>query len=643
MKRLIPLLYITLIVLCTQCKAQEPEKQQQEKSVFEFLNRDLYNQNNKVNDYDVHFYHIKLDATNTSTYIKGSAITEATILKDNFRDFILELSSKLSVSKVTVDGNNSSFAHKDNTIEIPLTTEKNSGDNIRVEVHYSGTVTEAGYSSAYSSSFNAHISWTLSEAIHARDWWPCKQVLSDKADSTFIYITVPRDLKVASNGLLVNTINKSGNMTEYQWETRYPMNYYLASMAISNYDEYTIYAKPSQLNGESIPIQNFILNKTNYLAQHREAIDKTADLINFFSDKFGIYPFYKEKYGNALAYFGGGMEHQTMTTIKNFNFTLNAHELAHQWFGNHVTCKSWQDIWINEGFASYAEYMALKAFYGENFSKDWIIYAQEYAMEKPNGSVFIPFEELTNETRIFNGQLSYKKGAAIIHTLRWIINDDSKFFESLKTFLNRYGNSVASGQDFIDVVEEITGKDLTNYINEWYYGKGYPYYTINWSKNGSTLKITLNQTTSSDNPEFFTTPVEILIKTDNGNRYFTINPASETTETSFQITGNVTDITIDPNNYIIDGKSATFQKDQSSEHNKISLFYSENMQTIKMITPESLNGSSYNIINTDGRKIHQFTVNSRRTDINSSGFMPGIYFIISNQTGKNIGKFITVK
>jgi len=643
MRKVMPLIYITLAIICVQCNAQEPKEEQPEKSVFEFLNRDLYNQNSKINDYDVHFYHINLEATNTNTYINGYATTEATILKDNFREFILELSSKLSVSKVIVDGNNSSFAHKDNTIEITLTTERHKGDRIKVQVYYSGTVTEAGYSSAYSSSFNAHISWTLSEAIHARDWWPCKQVLSDKADSTFIYITVPNDLKVASNGLLKKVITKSGNKKEYQWETRYPMNYYLASMAISNYDEYTIYAKPAQLNGESIPIQNFILNKNNYLSQHKKAIDKTAELINFFSDKFGLYPFYKEKYGNALAYFGGGMEHQTMTTIKNFNFTLNAHELAHQWFGNHVTCKSWQDIWINEGFASYAEYMALHHFYGENFSKDWMIYAQEYAMEKPNGSVFIPFEELTNEVRIFNGQLSYKKGAAIIHTMRWIINDDSKFFESLRTFLNRYGNSVASGQDLIDVVEEITGKDLNNFINEWYYGKGYPKYSINWSQNSSTLKLTLNQTSSSDTPKVFTTPVEILIKTDRENKYVIIEPQSASTETSFQVTGNVKEITIDPNNYIIDGKSTTHQKDQNRDSSKISMFYSKRMQTVKMIAPESLNGSSYTIINTHGKSIKHFTINNTRTDINCSSFSPGVYVIISNKTGLNIGKFITVR
>ena len=206
---------------------------------------------------------------------------------------------------------------------------------------------------------------------------------------------------------------------------------------------------------------------------------------------FGTYPFISEKYGHCVAPLGGGMEHQTMTTLANFNFLLVAHELAHQWFGDYVTCGSWQDIWINEGFASYAEYIACQYLQSQTNADLWMADAQTYVKSETDGSVFVPEAFSTDEERIFDYRLSYKKGAAIIHMIRGELQNDSLFFSILRDYLDRYKNDVATGEDFKEVLEEKSGRDFTAFFNQWFYGEGYPSITVNWKHEQDTLSHVL--------------------------------------------------------------------------------------------------------------------------------------------------------
>jgi len=631
MKKIIPL----LLLLSINITAQQNRFQLVEQHKIPDIPSSLYQQSNDLNNYDIHFYHLDLKATNTNTQLSGNVIIEATAV-NKLTTFTCELMDYMTVSSIKINNQDATFTHSNNIIIAQCNKEYKPNENIKVQIFYSGNVVGEGYS--YGTQLGISASWTLSESIHARDWFPCKQILTDKADSVFIDVTVPNNLTVASNGILKNIVNVNGNTKKYCWETKYPINYYLISMAISEYSQYNIYAEPQSISPEKILIQNFIFSNSGYLNQNKELIDKTKNLVEFFSEKIGIYPFYKEKYGNAMAYFGGGMEHQTMTTLANFGFSLNAHELAHQWFGNYVTCGSWQDIWINEGFASYCEYIALQHFYDQQTADGWMDSAHNYAKEKPNGSVYIPFEELTSENRIFDYQLSYKKGAVIIHTLRGLINNDDLFFEAIRNYLNTYKNNTAIGDDFFTSIGDFTSLDLTNFKNDWYYGKGFPTYEVIWKQEDNKLSITINQTTSSTSKPFFTQPIQIKLNYSDNSKTVVFEPTSTSTTLIFDTSTKINSIEIDPNNYILKGKTAITTDIISELNSETKIIHSPKKNTFELITTDKYLNNNFSINDIKGNIIKRFTIYDKHSEIDISNLKQGLYIISTKN--RIIGKIV---
>ena len=420
--------------------------------------------------YDVKFYHINLETSATSLFIKGNTLVRISTLTGNFDRILLQLTARLTVSSVTVNGTNASFTRPGDYIDISLPSPVNSGVLLDVNVTYSGTPDNGpGINRTTTSTWSQTIIWTLSESFHAYQWFPVKQELTDKADSAYIYITSPKPLTAVSNGILKSVTDVGTDLRRYEWETTYPIAYYLISLTVGNYQEYNLTAN---VGGTTVPQPNYIYNSAGCLEQYKPAIDRTPELIELFSDMFGPYPFKDEKYGHVMAPFGGGMEHQTITMMGLFNFGLIAHELAHQWFGDYVTCATWQDIWINEGFASYCEYLAYEFTGQMATARTWLGAAYSRAIGQPGGAVYLTQAEALNEARIFSSALSYKKGAALLHMLREEIDNDELFFGSLRRFLNEFADSTATGLDFLDVVNRHTGGEYRWFFDQWYFGKG---------------------------------------------------------------------------------------------------------------------------------------------------------------------------
>jgi aminopeptidase N len=423
-----------------------------------------------------------------------------------------------------------------------------------VTVYYKGNVKTGNFFSSVTNERNTYwnipVTWTLSEPFGAKHWFPCKQQLTDKADSCWVFLTIPKGRKAGSIGILKDTLKIGEKRMQYQWKSSYPIAFYLISFSVADYFDYSFYSK-TESRSDSLLIQNYVYNRPGYLDSNKEDINKTSDFLNIFNKLFGLYPFYNEKYGHCVAPMGGGMEHQTMTTLANFSYTLVAHELAHQWFGNSTTCATWQDIWINEGFASYGEYLAYEFLSSKVEAGAWMNSAQNRALREPEGSVFVPSELAADEYRIFSTNLSYKKGAVIVHILRKHINNDTLFFKTLRAFLEKYRNSTATAEDFREVAEQETGLNLERFFEQWYYGKGYPMFDISWKQSNDTLLLNVNQTPSSRSMSFFQTPFEIKAVGTNFDTLIRLEQTANPQLFKIKLSKQVNYIDFDPDKWLL--------------------------------------------------------------------------------------------
>ncbi len=508
-------------------------------------------------DYDVKYVKLDIALNNTNIAVSGNVTTQA-VARVSLSQYVFELANHLIIDSVKVNGVARPVTTSGIIRTVALPTAVAAGASFTAQVWYRGTPVASnpnvsiGIYNERSPSWGNRVTYTLSEPYGAKDWWPCKQSLTDKIDSADIWITVPDSLKAGSNGVLKNITTLAGGRKRFEWETRYPIDHYLISASVANYVDYSFYSHFPGSN-DSVHIQNYIYDNGRTLPFFKSQIDSVGAEMSFYSGLFGRYPFWKEKYGHCMAPLSGGMEHQTMTTIGYFSGTVRHHELAHQWWGDYVTCASWRDIWVNEGFASYSEYLFYERFYGRNR-------AQADMNEKhynpidgvtslPGGSVYV--DDTTDDSRIFDSRLTYNKGASVVHLLRYLAPSDSVFFASLRTYLQRFAFGAATVEDFKITVQPFYTRNLDTFFNEWIYGEGYPVYSARWNaQNGQVFINLMQQGAAPQSVSAFHLPVEVKLSGIQGDTTFKIGmqSASETVAVSWN--KPVTSVVIDPNDWI---------------------------------------------------------------------------------------------
>lgn len=509
--------------------------------------------------YDVKTVHLDIELDNQSVAIKGKATTKAEVLEDNFALYVCELNEMLTIDSIFMDGQKATFSRVKNQVNVLTPAILGKGKRFTSVIYYRGSTEpgsvfffQSGLNNAVAEPWGSPVTYSLSEPYNSKDWWPCKQSLQDKIDSTKIWITVPDSLKAGSNGVLRNIRNMGNGKERYEWETNYPIAYYLLSVAVANYRDYSFATQMP--DGKVVRVQNYIYNRPNILDTFKNKIDTTAEMLYYFSELFGTYPFYKEKYGHCMSPVFGGMEHQTMTTLHNFNAPLVAHELAHQWFGDNVTCATWQDIWLNEGFASYVEYLFAEKFWGAESASKYMHDVHNSILNDTTltGSVYVPASDTVNPYRIFENRLSYQKGSAVLHMLRYLVNDDELFFEIFKQQQIRYADRNITTEQFMNLAEEVTSMSLQQFFEQWVYGEGYPVYTINWNQIGDKLIVHLKQqTVVPESVPFYHMPIELKIETATGDRIVILDNNSQEQSLSFSINSTVSNVIFDPNNHIL--------------------------------------------------------------------------------------------
>ena len=509
---------------------------------------------NLENNYDLKFYHLNLNAERTNKFVSGSVRCLATVKSTTLDSFAFELYNSHTIDSVVINGANLPVSRSGNEARVPFTSTLNQGATFDATVYYHGTAPTInggaigdGYNNGSSTSWGNQATWSLSESYSAYEWFPCKQQLQDKIDSSWVYVTTDSTNKVGSNGLLKNVV-VVGNKKRYEWKNTHKIDYYLISIAVAKYVDYSIYAHP-QNYPDSILIQNYIYDNPATLPFFKSVIDSTKQLVELESSLYGVYPWANEKYGHCMAPFGGGMEHQTMTSIGYFDFQTVAHELGHQWFGDKTTCRTWHDIFINEGFAAYTEYLALE-YLEPNQAAPEMLGVHNRVMQQPGGSVYNP--DTTNINRIFDSRLSYDKGSAILHSLRFEINNDTVFFKGLKNYSNQFKDSTASIDDFKNSMAAYSGINFNQFFTQWVYGEGYPTFNVLWNQTGGQLIIKSTQTVSSSSvTPLFITDIEYKIHRNIGDTTIRVLHGQTIEYYTMNMPGTVTGIVVDPNNWIL--------------------------------------------------------------------------------------------
>jgi aminopeptidase N len=519
--------------------------------------------------YDATYYKLDLNITYTPSNLVGKVTVNAKAVQ-SLTSFFLDLYSSMVVDSVKENTSTLSYVHNDNTLVITLGHTVAAGNAFSVDVYYHGYPSSSGFGSFTFGSHNGNpCIYTLSEPYGARDWWPCKDTPADKADSVDVWITAPSYYTSVSNGLLMDSVINNDGTKTYKWHESYPIAPYLVSLAMANYTLDKQYFKYTET--DSMPVTHYIYPEN--ITSAKSSIEKTPAMLKIFSDKFGLYPFIREKYGHAQFGWGGGMEHQTCTSLGAFGDIIVAHELSHQWFGDMVTCKTWQDIWLNEGFATFCEAVYTEAVSGHDAYVSYIKSKMNNAASA-SGSVYV--QDISTVASIFDSDRSYAKGGVILHMLRGILGD-SLFFSALRTYLHSsdLAYNSATTSDFQKAVESVYGSSLSYFFNEWIYGENFPKYFVSWStltgdKSNYITTITIDQTTNT-NPSFFTMPVQIKLSNPNNDTTATFFNNMQSQTFSVTTSFKPSQVTLDPNNNILKVESTTKVDGRFSDDKDFSL------------------------------------------------------------------------
>ena len=629
-------LYFLILLILTFSPVFGQENDTDKKSL---ITREIQNYNKMVDyninpntlNYDLKYQRLDL-SIDPSVYNVSGSVTSHFLPNQSMTSIYFDLTNQLSVSQVTYHGNNLAFqqlATKELKIDFASAVSANVLDSLTIV--YSGAPDLANDAFRTGTQSSIPVASTLSEPYGAQDWFPTKQSMNDKIDRMDFKITTPNAYDVASNGKLMSETALAGNKKLTFWRTLYPMPAYLAAFSITNFTKLN-----DVMGTPPFPFVNYIYPSSASNATTMSNIEWTKQVMNTFETYFGPYPFRNEKYGHMEFQFNGTcMEHQTMSSMSSWGRYVIAHELAHQWFGDKVTCAKWNDIWLNEGFATFGEHLANEKLLMTNADfLNYLLGQKNYITSSPGGSTYVADTNLNSIGAIFSGRLSYAKGGYILRMMKWILGDPL-FYQSLQEYHARpnLAYKYANSTDFKNSVLLTTSKDFTEFFNDWLYGQGYPTYAIKWKQSTANQSITfkVDQTQSHSSVSFFEMPLPVKVNGTNGEVLY-VRLENNTNAQYFNVPCTFTVGSMEFNyDYQILEKNSTIVfdnnlslKDQVIQDSEIVLYPSpaNNEINFKGINSET----AFQIHFTDGKLVKTGTYFPKKS-INISELIPGIYII----------------
>ncbi len=494
---------------------------------------------------DVIHYDLSFDLYPEKKKFYAVAIIKGKILDKNLNKIELNFYDNFNITEVKLDNIDKDFDCKGSNFSIPLNGY--SKEYFVIQINYSGTPKKAGLSGfVFGKKNDKSFVYNLSEPNYASTWFPCNDFPSDKA-LLDMKITNDSSQKSVSNGNLVN-MNLDNSRKTYHWKTVYPISTYLIAIYSSDYESFT--DEYISLDGTKVlPIQYYVSQEK--LDDAKIDFAEHPEYLRFFAETFGEYPFIDEKYGIAeFLWQAGAMEHQTITgaasniiTGNNYFKDVFIHELAHHWWGDAVSPKSWNDIWLNEGFSTYSEALYFEFVSGKSALQSTMIskYRDNFL-----GSLASPGSFLFTST-------VYNKGAWVLHMLRREIGDDD-FFNVLRKYYKTYKYNNASTEDFHKICEEISGKDLNKFFAQWITGEGEIEIEYKWKseKSGNRYKTKIIMSQVQGKYDTYIFPLDLIAKLKNAEeRYYTFQIVSRETHLELNTDTKIESIILDPDSWLL--------------------------------------------------------------------------------------------
>lgn len=588
------------------------------------------NTNPNTLNYDLQYQRMDV-SINPSVYQISGSVTSHFKPNQAMSSIYFDLTNQLTVSQVTFHGQPLVFqqlATKEVKIDFTSALPANVLDSLTIEYNGAPPTNNNAFFTNTQGGGNPVLS-TLNEPYGAQDWFPTKQSLNDKIDRFDIKVTTPPQYSVASNGKLMSeTILGSGQKLTF-WRTQYPTAAYLIALSITNFVKLN-----DTMGTPPFPFVNYIYPGTSTNTTSMANIEWTKTVMNTFETFFGPYPFRNEKYGHMEFTAGGGMEHQTMSSMGAWSRQLIAHELAHQWFGDKVTCGAWNDIWLNEGFATFGEHVANEKLLLTNPQfLSYLLDQKNFITSQPGGSVYVADANLGSVGMIFNGRLSYSKGGYVVRMIKWILGE-TVFYQALKDYHARpnLAYNYVKTLDLTSSLLQSTGKDFTGFFADWIYGQGYPTYDIRWKQTGNTLTFKAAQTQSHASVSFFEMPLPIKVNGTGGQvAYFALNNTLNNQYFTETVAFPIASVEFNYEYQILEKNSTVTQDNTLSTYDiKLDQFaIYPNPAKDELFVSGLKRQTEYSIYTSDGRLVKKGKTEKK---IDVSTLSSGVYFIDIEQT-----------
>lgn len=430
--------------------------------------------------YDVTFYALDITPDINEKKLAGTVDIRFTAQRD-FDTLLLDLHPCFHIRKLEAAEGTARYYRKRDALFVVFAKTQQQGNVNTIRISYDGTpITLAGYCTVNWSKDKNNTPWinTLCEGVGARLLWPCKDLLYDEADSSSMRITVPQGLTAVCNGILRSKTDHDSSSTFY-WYASNPINVYNLSFAIGDYKRIVI---PYKNASGTHDLQAYVLSYREERA--KKHLEQLPDQIAFLEKIYGEYPWYNDGYKLAETPGSTSMEHQTAihytVRYRNNRFgydDLLLHETAHEWWGNSVTAADYGDLWLHEGFATYSELLYTEHKAGhESYEGN-----MQYILSNPGGKAIDNKVPIVKKYGVRYSPLVakrdddiYNKGCVTLHSLRWVMQDDSLFFRTLKTFYAAHRKSTVSTAQFIAHVNKMTGKDYNWFFKQYLFDHRVP-------------------------------------------------------------------------------------------------------------------------------------------------------------------------